>query len=110
MEKHTLSRKEALPMDRLVEQYIREMKLTAGLNTQRVFEAWDQVSGAASHTLKRFFRDGILYITLSSSVYRRELSLRKQELKDALNAALDQDPLFLPDDPRVGKVKEIVLK
>ena len=110
MARYGIHRKEALPMDKLVEEYIREMKLSAGLNTQRIFEAWDTVSGAAAYTLKRFFRNGTLYITLSSSLYRRELSLRKEALIPAINDFLDKDPLFVKDDPKVGKVTEIILK
>ncbi len=110
MEKPRLSRKDAISMEELVDEYIREMKLAAGLNTQRIFTAWDEVSGAAPYTLKRFFRDGILYITLSSSVCRRELSFRKERLMADINAFLDRDPLFVKDDPRVSKVTQIVLK
>ena len=32
-----IHRKEAVSMDELVKQYIRSMKLAAGLNTQRIF-------------------------------------------------------------------------
>ena len=110
MEKARISRKEAVPMDRLIEQYIREMKLAAGLNTQRIFAAWDAVSNASAYTLKRFFRDGTLYITLSSSAFRRELSFRKEMLVEQINAWLDQDVLFVKDDPKVGKVQQIILK
>ena len=65
-------------MDELVKQYIRSMKLAAGLNTQRIFAAWDACSGAGEFTLKRFFRDGKLYITLSSSVVRNQLHFQKE--------------------------------
>ena len=33
-------------MEELVQQYIKSMKLAAGLNTQRIFEAWNACSGA----------------------------------------------------------------
>ncbi len=62
-----IHRKEAVGMEEIVRQYIQSMKLATGLNTQRVFAAWDACSGAAPFTLKRFFRGGKLYITLSSS-------------------------------------------
>ena len=110
MEKTRLARKEAVPMERLVEEYIREMKLAAGLNTQRIFAAWDAVSNASAYTLRRFFRDGTLYITLSSSVFRREMTFRKEMLIAQINAWLDQDPLFVKDDPKVGKVQQIIFK
>ena len=42
-----IGRKQAQGMTELVLQYIREMKLTTGFNTHRIFEAWDAVSGAS---------------------------------------------------------------
>lgn len=105
-----IHRKEAVGMDKLVEQFIRQMKITAGLNTQRVFEAWDACSGAGPFTLKRFFRDGKLYITLSSSVLRSQLFLQKDLLIEKMNAFLAEDALFVKDYPKVGYIKELILK
>ena len=68
-----ITRKRAMSMEELVPLYIKSMKLSAGLNTHRIFAAWDEASGAAGYTLKRFFRDGKLYITLNSSVVRNHL-------------------------------------
>jgi len=50
-------RKEALGMDQLIPLYIRALKLSAGLNTQRVFAAWDAVSGVAGQTLHLVLHD-----------------------------------------------------
>ena len=105
-----IARKQALSMDEVVSMYIKSMKLTAGLNTQRIFSAWDDASGAASFTLKRFFRDGKLYITLNSSVVRNQLSFQSDALIEKMNAILSQDELFTRDDPRVSFVKELILK
>ncbi|MBR5699693.1 MAG: DUF721 domain-containing protein [Bacteroidales bacterium] len=105
-----LSRKNAISLEEAMNEFIREMKLSSGLNTRRVFAAWDAVSGASAHTLKQFFRDGTLYVTLSSAVWRRELSLRKASLIAGINDFLAKDSLFVKDDPKVGEVKEIVLK
>ena len=51
-----IHRKDPMAMEELVQMFIRSMKLSAGLNTRRIFEAWDAVSGAARHTQRRFFR------------------------------------------------------
>ena len=40
-------RKEAVGMDILMKLFIRQNGLSARLNTQRVFDAWDAVSGAS---------------------------------------------------------------
>ena len=97
-------------MDALVKEYIKSMKLSAGLNTQRIFAAWDACSGAAPFTLKRFFRGGKLYITLASSVYRNQLSFQKEELIRKMNAHLAADPLFTSDNRTVGYIEELILR
>ena len=105
-----IHRKEAIGMDQVVRQYIQSMKLTAGLNTQRVFAAWDACSGAEAYTLKRFFRGGKLYITLSSSVIRSQLYFQRDVLVEKMNSFLAKDDLFTGEDPTVGYVKELILK
>ena len=104
-----ITRKRALSMEELVPMYIKSMKLSAGLNTHRIFAAWDEASGAAQYTLKRFFRDGKLYITLNSSV-RNHLSFQNAELVERINHILSMDELFVKDDPRVSFVRELILK
>lgn len=103
-------RKNALTMEDVISQYIREMKLAAGLNTQLIFSAWDSVSGAGPYTLDRFFRDGRLYITLKSSVVRNQLSFQKDALIQKMNEMLSADPLFILDAPHTSLVKELILK
>ena len=105
-----IHRKEAVSMDEVVKQYIRSMKLAAGLNTQRIFAAWDACSGAGEFTLKRYFRDGKLYITLSSSVVREQLRFQKDDLVEKMNHFLSQDTLFTEDNRTVNYIQELRLK
>ena len=106
----SIHRKEAVGMDKIVEAYIKSMKIAAGLNTQRVFAAWDACSGAGPYTLRRFYRGGKLYITLSSSVMRSQLFLQREVLIEKMNAVLTQDVLFTTDNKTVGFVQELILK
>ena len=110
MEPVRIHRKEAVSMDEVVKQYIRSMKIAAGLNTQRIFAAWNACSGAGEFTLKRFFRDGKLYITLGSSVIRSQLYFQKDILIEKMNRFLSQDSLFTEDNHAVGYIKELILK
>ncbi|MBQ1912134.1 MAG: DUF721 domain-containing protein [Bacteroidales bacterium] len=110
MEPIRLHRKEAISMDQVVDQFIKQMKLAAGLNTQRIFAAWDACSGAGPFTLKRFYRGGKLYITLSSSVIRNQLSFQREALIEKMNAFLAEDALFTADNRTVGFVRELILK
>ena len=105
-----IKRKEALSMEEVVDEFIKSMKLASGLNTQRIFAAWDECSGAAQFTLKRFFRSGTLYITVSSSVVRNQLFFQKEALIEKMNARLFGDPLFTSDNRTVGAVKDLVLR
>ena len=105
-----ISRKDPVGMEELVQMFIRSMKLSASLNTRRIFEAWDQASGASRYTLRRYFRDGKLYITLNSSMARGQLSLQKDFLVARINEILRADELFMKDDPKVKYVEELILK
>jgi len=105
-----LARKKALDMSQVIEMYIKSMKLSSGLNTRRIFEAWDKASGASRYTIRRYFRDGKLYVTLNSSMVRSHLSFQKEPLVAAINQILAQDELFIKDDPKVRFVEEIILK
>lgn len=97
-------------MDKVVEEFIKSMKLSAGLNTQRVFAAWDVCSGAGPFTIKRFYRGGKLYITLKSSVIRNQLYFQKDALIEKMNAFLSEDTLFTADNRTVGFIRELILK
>ena len=105
-----INRKDPVAMEELVQMFIRSMKLSAGLNTRRIFEAWDQASGASRYTLRRYFRDGKLYITLNSSMVRSQLGFQKAELVDRINEILREEAIFQQDDPQVKFVEELILK
>ena len=105
-----IERKTAQPVGDALRAYLKAYHLTPGLNTQRVFAAWDQASGAAAYTIRRWYRDGILYITLNSSVIRGQLNIQRQFLLEKINEILAGDELFIQDEPLVGYVKELRLK
>lgn len=104
------TRKKAITLEDAVGMYIKEMRIASGLNTRCIFSAWDNCSEAAKYTTRRYFRDGKLYITLSSSVVRERLRYRSDEMILRMNKALQEDELFTKDDPRVSFVKELILK
>ena len=105
-----VARKTAVPLEQVIRDYLKAARMTGGLNTQRIYAAWDAASGAARYTVRRFYRDGKLYITLNSSVVRNHLSFQSAELVDRINLILSMDELFVKDDPRVSYVRELILK
>lgn len=105
-----LQRKNAVTIGDALQQFLREARLSSGLNTQRIYAAWDKASGASAYTIRRHFKDGKLYITLKSSVVRNQLSFQKQALLECINRLLLEDELFIKDDPLVQRVTELILK
>lgn len=103
-------RKEAIGMDILMKLFLRQNGLSARLNTQRVFDAWDAISGASRYTLNRFYRDGRLFVTVSSSMLRSHLELQRRQLVEALNEHLRNDSMFDQECKLVGFVKELIIK
>lgn len=105
-----MQRKEAVGMEELVRMYIRDMKLESGLNRQRIFAAWNEVSGAARYTVGLYFKDGSLYCSISSSVVRNQLYFQKDVILRNMNEYLASDPLFVNDGRGGEAVKNIVLR
>lgn len=105
-----MARKTAVPLGDVLQEFIRMNHLSTGINIQRIFSAWEEASGAGPYTLRKFFRDGRLHITVSSSVIRNQLYYQKDLLVEKMNDILLKDRLFTKDDPGAGLVKELILK
>lgn len=104
-----LRRKDAVGMEQLVQDFIREMKISSGVNRQRAAEAWNVVSGASRYTLDVSLDKGILYVTLNSSMARNQLYFQRDVLKKRINEFLANDELFVKT-PGVLAVRSVVLK
>ena len=82
-----MKRNDAEQIGKLIQQYLRQESLESPLNEQRLLDAWPQVLGpAASYTSNLYIRNQTLYVHLSSSVLRQELSMGRQLLIRNLNA------------------------
>lgn len=109
MAEGNLRRQEPAGMDILVKAFIREMKLTTGINTQRIFAAWDEASDAGKYTVSRYFRNGVLHCGMSSSVIRSQIYLQKDMILQKMNEFLIADELF-DSEGKAAPVKDIILK
>lgn len=104
-----IARKNALPLVEVFKQMLAESGASATHNTNLIFSAWDTVSGAGAYTIKRFFRDGKLYITLSSSVICSQLAMQKDVLVAKINSSLAGNELYIGQAVD-GPVKQLILK
>ena len=103
-----LRRKEAVGMEELMLQYLRDMKLTSGMNRQRATEAWNTVSGASRYTLSVTFERGVMTCAISSSLVRNQLYFQKEALLGQLNEYLRNDSLYVSEEETI--IKDIVLR
>ena len=105
-----LRRKDAVGMEQLVQDFIREMKISSGLNRQRAAEAWAAVSGASRYTLDVSFDRGIMICAISSSVVRNQLYFQRDILLQKLNEHLAEDSLYVSDGKDEKIVKNLILR
>lgn len=77
----------------VLQEFIKEERLEDGLQRVRIFGAWDLVVGdaGARATASKFFRDGILYCTINSSIIRTQLYYRKEEIVLMINKMLNDN-------------------
>jgi len=75
-------------IDELVLRMLRVQGLETPLLQKRLIEAWPVVAGemVARYTQNAVIRNQTLYVHLSSPALRAELSMRRQELVQQLNA------------------------
>ena len=104
-----LQRHDAVAMDELVTQLIREMKLSAGLEKQRAAEAWCAVSDAGRYTLDVKLERGTMTCFISSSVVRNQLYFQRDVLIRKLNEVLSKDSLFA-GKPEGQIVRNLILR
>lgn len=107
-----LRRRNSVGLDSIAGGVLAEMHLLEGLRRQTVFNVWKKLSGAEAYTAGLAFKDGILYVTMASSVIRTQLSFQTDWIRSAINRELATDKVFVslyggsPDEP----VKKIVLR
>ena len=73
-------------------QVLREQGLETPLNQKRLVDSWPEVVGpiVARYTLNTYIYNQTLYVRLSNPALRSDLSMRRQELTEKLNAAVGE--------------------
>ena len=73
--------------------FIKENKLQKGIDKVMVKKAWEKImdNGVNNYTTAVELRNETLYVSLSSSVLREELSHGKSKIIDMINEELNKD-------------------
>jgi predicted nucleic acid-binding Zn ribbon protein len=85
-------KRDVLSLKDILLRNLREQGLETPLMQKRLVEAWPVVVGPviASYTLNTYIYNQTLYVRLSSPALRSDLSMRRQELTQQLNAAVGE--------------------
>ncbi len=75
------------PLKEVIEEYLAAFKLDTKLSEIKLVSSWDKLMGKtiSRHTQEIYIKNKILYLKLSSSVLKNELSYGKQKIIELLN-------------------------
>ena len=81
---------EHMKLDAVLKEFVSSNKLQTGLDKVNVEDAWKHLmgNGVNSYTTQVLLKGSTLYVQLSSSVLREELSYGKEKIIAMLNEAL----------------------
>ena len=82
-----------LPISDILKEFVNTNKLQSGLDKVDVSDAWKDMmgNGVNNYTTQVKLDRDVLYVSLSSSVLREELSYGKQKIIDMLNESIGKD-------------------
>lgn len=71
-----------------LDEMLKTYRLDTRMSETSVVNAWEKVMGSVitRYTQEVRMRDGVLYITLTSAAVKHELSYRRSEIAERLNA------------------------
>lgn len=82
-------------ISQVLDDYVKSLNLENGLHETRLLNAFPEIvgPGISAHIRNLTVRNGILYISLDSSVIRNELLMMRQSLINLLNKKAGKDIL-----------------
>ena len=85
-----MSRGNEQTLKEAIQELIKTYRLDDKINEVKLFNSWETILGKsiAKHTKAISIKNGILYVTLDSSVLRQELSYAKEKMIKLLNESV----------------------
>ncbi|WP_033956424.1 DUF721 domain-containing protein [Psychroserpens jangbogonensis] len=87
---------ENLPISDILKEFVDANNLQTGLDKVNVRDAWTKMmgNGVNNYTTNIVLERDTLYVQLSSSVLREELSYGKEKIIKMLNESLGKDAIY----------------
>ncbi len=88
-----MKRNKPVKLAQLLKEYINDIETGDNILAARVLRTCDEVmeENITRATMSKFFKDGVLYCTISSSILRSMLVARGYSIKEKINNTLGSD-------------------
>lgn len=82
-----MKRSEAKALNELLQDVFSAQNLDQHLHEMQLMEAWEEIAGSVvkRFTKRLYVKDRVLFVSLTSSVARQELQMKRAELLKGLN-------------------------
>ncbi|MFO7852961.1 MAG: DUF721 domain-containing protein [Bacteroidota bacterium] len=96
-----MRRNKTMTLSEVLREYRSEMNIDHRLKEVSLINSWENIAGRAiaKRTSRVYLKNGVLYIHLTSSLVRNEISMAKDSLREKLNKEAGEE-----------LVKEIILR
>lgn len=96
-----MRRNKTMTLSEVLREYRSEMNIDHRLKEVSLINSWENIAGRAiaKRTSRVYLKNGVLYIHLTSSVVRNEMSMARESLREKLNEEAGEE-----------LVKEIILR
>lgn len=94
-----MKRVSVAPIGKVLEAYFAENGMQNKLLEQRLLENLKSILGQFmyNYVTNAYIKDKVLYIKVTNSILRGELSMTKQSLMERLNASVSPDKMVIRD-------------
>ena len=88
-----MKRNKPVKLGALLKEYFNDIEKGDNILAARVLRTWDEVmeENITRSTMSKYFKNGILYCTISSSILRSMLVARVYSVKEKINNSLGSD-------------------
>ncbi len=105
-----IARKYPIAIRQAIQEWLVSEGLGPAYNANIVCRVWNEVSGMSHYTDRTFFKDGTLYVSLTSSVARSRMQPMRKQLAERLNEVLFEDEMFIRGQAFTRYVNQIILR
>lgn len=88
-----MKRTEAHSVGEIIDQLLKENNIDQQFNEQKVVYLWPEIVGQGinRYTTKRWVKNGVLYLHISSAALRNELMMSRSQLIKHINEAMGNE-------------------